>query len=863
MLSPFLEEMKTNRVWKDILISLAVTLAVWVLFSWPLPKYAGHAIPCSAYNVEKGNMRMMMPGDNLQLLYQFWLAGDTFKGKTPLFCDPYEFNTGNDRDNTFFSTYYLPFSLFFTLGEVAGGHAVGYNFCQFLSLFLAYLFTLKLIRRFVKDDWISATAALLSIIFPYRWITMLDGSPTGLAMMWVPVIFWALDVMVSEKKMWAGALAGLGLYVSEWGDTHVFFFSVLSAPFWCLFCYIFREGARWPSRQVVVSTLKASVFLVIFLGLIVFQGWRIQHQIKGIAATDSPRQVRNVANYSLNPSGLVKFHNPGDSRKIYLGYYLILFLAAGLGAHALARCRGDDGGNLCAPLPLVLMSLAVTGIVMLSVGINNPGGFRAWKILVKLIPPYANIRQADKIFCLMPVVLPFICALLLPGILNFVREGSRRLFALALFVPLLLDYSYRIDPTICGLDRGQGAYRAVAEDAKASGNSRPHIIVLPIWPGDSHYNSVNEYYISLYHIRMINGYGGMAKKKYMDEIFLPLESMNIGGVYDSQLDSLLKRGVGYIILHEDTFPEKVSPFPVGYTLQKLLNHPRLEKIGRDGVAWAFKIRPASAFLQKAEKNFLTHLFASRRQEFEWNIVTNAIQRLNDPTAMDGGYAELTVKNGCVQIPPTMAALDDKLTWLICARGTGNVGVATVIDGAADSPVIMNVASAEWTWQRVPIPRKAASVVLEAKLSLTDGAVDLDSSILGTDSWQGPSAGETLKLPAACFFHAGYTSADFGSVVFRRDYEPQGLVFYGPKLPLEKGAYSVEFIFQSDAPSGTKLGRFNIRWNGSEDRDWTPVVAGSRAVAVFEQKGNWPFLAAFDFSREADMKIMYVLVSRLK
>ena len=432
-----------------------------------------------------------------------------------------------------------------------------------------------------------------------------------------------------------------------------------------------------------------------------------------------------------------------------------------------------------------------------------------------------------------------------------------------MFVPLLLDYSCRIDPTICGLDREQGAYRAVAEDAKASGNARPHIIVLPIWPGDSHYNSVNEYYISLYHIRMINGYGGMAKKKYMDEIFLPLESMNMGGVYDSQLDNLLKRGVGYVVLHEDTFPEKVSPFPIGYTLQQLLNHPRLECIGKDGAVWSFKILPKLRQTSVERKEFISCFFPSQHQEFEWHVVTNAVVRTDDPAAVLGGYARLTVPGGSVRIPPTMAIMDYSLCWLICARGKGSVGVATILDGITNAPVMLNVDFGKWAWQRVPIPAKQASVVIGAQLSLESGAVDLDSSILGTGEWKGAAPGESICLPAACFFHAGYTDTNLSSVVFRKAYEPDGIVFYGPKLPLEFGKYSAEIVFESKAPAGTELGQFNIRWRGNENGTMIPLKAGSRAMTVFRQKDNSPFFVAFRYIRESDMVIRNVVISRIE
>lgn len=853
--------MRTRSAWKDIVVALAVTLAVWALFSWPLPRYVGSAIPSSACNIEKDNIRMMIPGDHLQMLYQLWIAADTFKGGTPWFHDIYEFNTGDDADRFFRSTYYLPFSVFFLVGSWFGGQAGGYNFAAFMTLFLTYFFTWMLIRRFTHDNWLSGVAAVLSIIFPFRWITMLDGSPTGLALMWTPIIYWALDIMISERKMWAGALAGAGLFMSEWGDTHVFFFNVLSAPFWCLFSYLFHTP-KWPSLKEAGSLLKASFLLILLLGMVAFQGLRVKGQLKDATIAKKGRSLDEVALCSLPLSGLVKFQNPQDSRKIYMGVYLLLLMAGGWGAYMVVRRRESVSDSLCRPLPLILLSLGIFGMVMLATGTRNPLGPRAWLFLTKLVPPYGMIRQADKIYCLMPLFVALGCGLLWQYILALVPQGRRRVLALALLVPLLLDYKYRINPTICGLDPDQGAYRAVAEDATASGNKRPHIMVIPIWDGVSHFNTINEYYVSLYHIRMVNGYGGTVKKRYKEEIFLPLESINMGGIYDSQLDNLLTRGIGYLVLHEDVFPEKVSPFPVGYTLQQLVNNPRLECIGKDGVVWAFKIR-STPLPDKSRSTFMTQLFASKRRELERSIVTNAVFKADDPAALGDGFVSMNVTGGIVKVPGTLAPLDNPICWLIRARGDGAVAVNHVIDGVTNGPVMLDVKSPEWTWLKVAIPVRPESVPIEADLSLAGGSVDLDSAILGGGDWVGPGKGESLDLPAACFFHAGGTARDFKSVMFRKLYDPDAIVFYGPKLPLDKGKYSAEIVFESSAPAGTVLGEFNVRWRGNEDKNWAQVAAGAKAVTLFEQEGNKPFFVAFRFVREADMSISKVRLSRLE
>ncbi|HBA82473.1 MAG TPA: hypothetical protein DCZ95_00110 [Verrucomicrobia bacterium] len=845
------------KAWiKEILLTFGVTLAVWLVFSWPLPKDAGHAIASSAYNIEAGSRRAMIPGDHLQFLYQFWLAADAVSGHTPAFSNIYEFNTGNDAERFFPSTYYLPFSIFFVVGHAVGGQAVGWNFTGFVALWIAYFFTRRLLLRFTRQPGLSSVAAVISIILPYQWINLLDGSPTGLAMMWVPIVFWALDIMIADKKIWAGGVAGAALYLTEWGDTHVFFFTVLAAPFWCLFVYLYRFPGRWPSRKEIGLLFKAAILLFCFMGLIGAQSLKLKSNIqKKSTIGKAGRTIHEVSLRSPSLAGVVKFNNPGDSRKIYLGYYLLTLLLAGAMACAIRRRRQSEPFPI---LPVVLLGLALLGMVILSTGVKNPGGPRCWALLMKLVPPYGMIRQPDKIYLLMPAIMSLTVGMLLScGLTGSARRKTW--IALGLLAPLLLDYNARIRPTICLLDQEQGAYRAVAEDAQAAGQ-KPHIIALPLWPGDSHYTSLNEYYISLYRIRMINGYGGSVKTKYLNEVFLPFESMNLGACSDEQLDNLLSRGIGHIVLHEDVFPEKVSPFPVGLTLQRLLNHPRLQCIGKDATVWSFKILPTPS--SREPVHFMKYVFPARRWEVERVTFTNTITQ-EDTTSLGDGYLPMTNREASVRVPEILAPLDEPLHWLVRTRGTGELNLATIMSGLTNPLPALSVSSSDWTWQSIQPPTEAAARPLGVVFTPRQGQVDLDSVLLANGAWESPEPGASIDLPAACFFHAGYTSREFDAVVFRRDYDPLAAVFYGPKLPLEPGQYTATVDFDAEAPAGTPLGEINARWPGNESAPGILLKAGQPAVLTISQLNNKPFFLAFRYDRTADMKIRSIRLTREK
>ena len=832
-------------------LGLALTLAVWCVFAWPLPRHLRDAIPSSAYNVEAGQMRAMIPGDHLQFLHGFWLAAESLG--EPWVKNVYEFNTGEGGQKRIPSlTYYFPFQLGFAAISALAGQIVAWNLTLLATLWLTFVFTRKLLRRYLDDPLLVTLGALLSILLPYRWITLLDGSPTGLTMMWVPMILLALDIMVRDRKIWAGAAAGAMIFASEWGDTHVYVFCLMLAPAWCLFSYWhagplrrLRAGAEWR------SLLKTASLLILLIGLSTGKGLMLRHELNQKMLAKG-RSIHEVSLCSPDIRGLVKFTNPDDNRKIYVGYAFLALLALGMAARVRAGRRYPGETPAIPAQTFILLLAAVAGVILLALGTRNPAGPQAWTVLMKLVPPYGMIRQPDKIYCLMPTLLALAWTLSVATLAGPGASPRRRLaLGLLCVLPLVADYKVRIRPTLCLLDREQGAFKAIADDARQA-NRVPHMLSLPLWPGDSHFDSVNEYYLSLYRIRMVNGYGGTVKQKFYEGIFLPFESLNLGSVSDAQLDDLLRRGVGYLVLHENLFPEKVSPFPAAQTLQRLLGHPRLAKLAQDGSVWAFKILPAAN--HKTFSPPWPVMGAARRWEWERNTNTSARLLPATPDTLGDGAVMLEHAGDRAQAGDALAPLDAPMHALLRVRGQGELQGVPLISQQPATSFHIAVNSAGWQWQSIPLPRHSDAAPLGYRLTSLAGAVAVDSVILATGSWQPPAPGATLVLPAASFFHAGYTAPDLRGVVFRAGRDPDAVVLYGPKLPLDPGHYRVSMDFDSSAAPGTLLGRLNVRWPGQEGMPWTDVISGKSCTLEFTQEDNKPFYLAFKFERRGDLTI---------
>lgn len=842
-------------------LALFVALAAWAVFTWPLPLHFVSGIPSSDRNLEKGHVRTMIPGDHLQLLYHFRLVEDMLHGDIPPFYNLYEFNTGDDDARFVPDPYYVPFSLVYALGAWAGGPAVGWNLAGLLSILLTYLLTWKLARRYVKDELVAALGALAGFLLPYRWITLLIGSPTGFAMALVPAVLLGLDMAVREQRIRGGLIAGTAILLGYCSDLHVFFFSVLAVPCWSLTALAARGDdslraclrPNAPRRAVGRDWLRMAIALVP-VALLAGTALGISVLLKqDYAGTDmeSGRTLADVARFSPIARGLFAYRNMGVSNHVFFGAAMAALLLTGLSLRTvnvlrqrLPRFRFVVPAMLCAGIAVV---------VILALGVNGP--FNGGLIIAcrRLIPRYSMIRQPAKIYCLLPSLLAVAGAMALASWRGLWRARTVSALCLAVWVgAVAVESRFHVSPTICLLRDSQGAYRAVADTARAAGHT-PRALIVPLWPGDSHYTSIYQHYVAMYGIRMINGYSPVVSEDYYRNVFKKLESANLGVLSSAQCDELLNRGIEYVIFQEGPFPEKVSPFPAGYTLWRMLSHPRLRLLAQDGLAWAFRIlkEAQGPSLPLPEWTF----FAPSRT---WEAEKYTLGGTPRPDETAGGGFCVALAESRVAFPRVWAPRTRGLRWLVRVKGRGELHCISRTIGTHSKETRRRIDAVDWMWVEVPVEPARGFFSATLKLSRTTGTLLADMVILTAGPWPAFQPGDSCRIYAPCLFRAGYTDLSNISVVFRKNDEADRTLLYGPRMPMPPGEYALGIDVASPAPADTLLG-----WIEIDGEPRTEVRAGKPAGISWTQETNLPFSFRFVFSREEDMRIGNVVIRRTR
>ncbi len=847
-------------------VTILLTLLTWSILSWPLPMHMTKAITLSAHGKQNDQITYMTPGDSLQLLYYFELVHSWISGKTPFFYNLYEFNTGYDEERYAPGGYYAPFSLFYSAVRTLTSQALSMNIAGILSLWLTLLATWFLLRRYTKDEWIVGLFSIFVLIFPYRWKALFDASPTGFAMMWIPILILGLDLAVRDGKIRGGIIAsGVLMMVFLGGDSHVFFFSVLVTPAWCLLALLADSRLSIIPRERIFSIIRALMPVALALVLVVIAGSSKTQSLQK-TNVETGRDIAEVMAFSPQASGFFAWQGPHISSQVYLGWTITILVISGIIAQAVLFIRNPRNYYRRS---LFLWMLCI-GLIIVAVLALGPNGLRSgglFMLIRELIPPYAMIRQAGKIFCLMPTLLAIAGVLALTALIQAgtAKPWWRHFCMTIVAVPMIWEYTTLSTPDLTYLQERQPAYHAVAQDARTL-NINPHAIVIPLWPGDTHYSSIYQHFSVLHRIRMVNGYTPAVPSDYYENIFLKYKSINQGYLSKGQIEFLLASGIRYIILHEDLYPEKVAPFPVTYALRHYLNHPQLRFLERGDSVWAFRLMDTKKepLLQKSESypHSSTTFFPARHWEMEWSSPENAVV-LEDSSASNNQFVALFDDEASVTLARTDAPPAPGLRWMVRGRGHGTLAAESFTGNQQHDEKLLIVDNQEWHWMVFPVEVSTFSE-LSLRLRRLEGHIDLDSALLAAGNWSFLQPGESMAIPAASFFHAGYTDTEQSEVVFLKKYYGQRVVLYGPRMPMNPGIYNVKIIFSAEDEQGVEAGIVHVSSNAVVEGETAKLLSQAPSLRFrINLKNNLPFNMDLFFSGQKNLTLNQVEITRIE
>ena len=303
--------------------SVAVSLLVVVVLSWPLARMATEAIPSSAQNLEHPSWRSMIPGDQLQLLYHFDLMRDMLHGRIPWFHNPYEFNQGDDSAGYRPGAYFFPMSGVDALLAERLAQAAGWQLTVWLSVALGTCFTWGWLRRFTHDRLALGLGVAVGLLLPFRWISLFGGSPAGIALMWLPLLAWGLDVALQRATVASGVWVGAVLLVLFWADLQIFYLTMLGLPLLVAISLLgHAEPLPWRHDwRRWWRPASGALFFVVLMAL--FYLWRKDY-LAG-STMSAGRDVAEVLIFSPLPHGFL-LGGRGADGWIFLGFATTLAL---------------------------------------------------------------------------------------------------------------------------------------------------------------------------------------------------------------------------------------------------------------------------------------------------------------------------------------------------------------------------------------------------------------------------------------------------------------------------------------------------------------------------------------------------------
>jgi hypothetical protein len=530
----------------------ALLLVTGVIVSRPLALYTSDGLPLTARAPVDGAALIGAPGDTLQLYYQLWLVRDGLIGPTPLFRDPYQFRLDGARWNL--PQSFLPLALPFTLLGALGPHT-SYNLLVLLSFPLSGLAAYALVRHYTGHALAAAAAGVTFALVPARLGPLFGGQPAGFAAALIPLVPWGLDVALGRGRAWGGLVGGGALFALATLEPH---YTYLAGGLAAGYAVVTWLAMPRPRRLVRVGLLLFALLAVAGAGWLLM----LRQAFLVGSVAEAGRSLAEVRLFSPGPAALARPATWG-----------------GVAAAALALV------GLAAPGPrgrvvALFYGAVFLGGLLLSLGPTLPS-VPLYQALHRWLPLFGLIRNPEKLRVLTSL-----------GVAVLAGFGVRAVMA---------RLSPRVAPAagvalVAALVAGAVPWHAIAitrfPETPVYGKLRSDarlVLNLPLWPGDSAWSSVYLYTVTRTRVPMLNGYSPLVPRRYVTEVYRPLQGLNVGDLGPAEYALLARLGVTHVLLDRALFPPEVSPFPSALTRDRLRASPGLALEAATDPLWLYRL----------------------------------------------------------------------------------------------------------------------------------------------------------------------------------------------------------------------------------------------------------------------------------
>jgi hypothetical protein len=533
------------------LITIALIFTILgLIYTYPLILHFNQGMPYTHSPAEGYEVVPLVQGDHLQLYYKFWLFKDSVLGKTPLFSDPYHFNITEKKEFEF-ATQFLPLSFFFLLLSIFGDN-FAYNSLVVLSFTFAGLAMYLLVKFYTKDKFSAFLGGLIFTLAPFRLAQLLGGHPNGFLFFLIPLTIYFFELSLSRKSIKYALFFGISLFSLALLESHLIyhtFLFLIPLAFLRTF-FLINKGRGWWKG-----------FLAILLVMILCLAWLLSASSSSSPPSigERERTLVEVRLFSPRIGDIFKRDNSNCEKYIYLGIFPLLLAFFGFFSNLFGRGVKKEKWWTNLFYGVILFTTFI-----LSLGPSLDNIFPLHRLCYEYIPYFNFPRVPGRI-----IVLSFLSLSLLAGfgVTRIYRiEKKIKFLLLAILTLGILGEFYPfkargISLTPKGKNR---VYEIVKENI---GDYK--LLELPIWPGDTAWSTIYYYYNTKTRAKMINGYSSYVSKDYVKNIFWPLYNLNLGEMREEQHRLLKRLRVKYIIMHEEAFPPKVSPYPFSFSLNNL------------------------------------------------------------------------------------------------------------------------------------------------------------------------------------------------------------------------------------------------------------------------------------------------------